>query len=376
VRRTLRHLPLPLLCAALALPAPAAGPEGERRLEEIRSEIERRERQASAFADEAEGYLGELEAMDRELAAIRTSIRTLRHRQRRVNVDLGQARADETAAAQVLGRTRGQLEVRLRALYKAGATGGLAVLYSAADVQQFVRRRQALTLLLEDDARLFARHRAARAAVAQERGRQQSLLAELKGARREVERREGRVRERLVDRRNLVSLLRSRADRERRTAEELRASARRLEEALQRLPRDASSPAGTGLARHRVRWPVEGRIRLGFGRQVDPEFGTETLRNGIEIAAPRGAPVRATAAGRVLFAGWFRGYGQIVILDHGADHVTVSGYLEEIRVEAGDRVAAGDEIGLVGDTGSLSGPGLYLEIRQRGTPVDPQEWLE
>jgi septal ring factor EnvC (AmiA/AmiB activator) len=108
---------------------------------------------------------------------------------------------------------------------------------------------------------------------------------------------------------------------------------------------------------------------------VDPEFKTATLRTGIEIAAAQGTPVNAIAAGRVLFAGWFRGYGQMVILDHGSGDLSVSGYLEEVRVAAGDSVAAGQPIGSVGETGSSSGPGLYFEIRHDGKAVDPQLWL-
>ena len=123
------------------------------------------------------------------------------------------------------------------------------------------------------------------------------------------------------------------------------------------------------------RGPVAGRVRAGFGRQVDPEFKTATLRTGIEIAAPAGTAVNAIAAGRVLFAGWFRGYGQMVILDHGSGDLSVSGYLDEIRVAAGDSVAAGQPIGSVGETGSSSGPGLYFEIRHDGKAVDPQLWL-
>jgi septal ring factor EnvC (AmiA/AmiB activator) len=129
------------------------------------------------------------------------------------------------------------------------------------------------------------------------------------------------------------------------------------------------------VARHGLLPPVEGPVRAGFGRVVDPEFGTRTIRNGIEFEAPSGAPVWAPADGRVLFAGWFRGYGQIVILDHGSGSVTVSGYLDEVAVQVGASVRAGARIGSVGETGSLSGPGLYFEVRREGKPVDPLQWL-
>ena len=82
------------------------------------------------------------------------------------------------------------------------------------------------------------------------------------------------------------------------------------------------------------------------------------------------------ASGRVLFAGWFRGYGQMVIVDHGGGDLSVSGYLDEALVAAGDSVALGQPIGSVGETGSASGPGLYFEIRHDGKAVDPALWLE
>jgi septal ring factor EnvC (AmiA/AmiB activator) len=77
----------------------------------------------------------------------------------------------------------------------------------------------------------------------------------------------------------------------------------------------------------------------------------------------------------VRFAGWFRGFGRLVILDHGAEYFSVSGHLAEMSVAVGDRVARGGVIGAVGETGSLSGPKLYFEIRRGGEPLDPRDWL-
>ena len=113
----------------------------------------------------------------------------------------------------------------------------------------------------------------------------------------------------------------------------------------------------------------------GFGREVDAEFLTETFHSGLVFDAPLGTPVAAVAAGNVRFAGWFRGYGRLVILDHGDGYFTVSGHLEELEVEVGDAVTARQVIGTVGETGSLSGPRLYFEIRQGAEAQDPADWL-
>ena len=104
-------------------------------------------------------------------------------------------------------------------------------------------------------------------------------------------------------------------------------------------------------------------------------FGTETLRKGVEFEAAAGETVRAVAPGAVRFAGWFRGYGKLVIMDHGDDYFTVVSHLEESFVRVGDTLSEGDTIGSVGDTGSLTGPSLYFEIRSGSEPQDPGDWL-
>jgi septal ring factor EnvC (AmiA/AmiB activator) len=124
----------------------------------------------------------------------------------------------------------------------------------------------------------------------------------------------------------------------------------------------------------RLASPVHGRVPT-FGRVVDADFGTQTFRSGVVFDAALGTSVQAIAPGLVRFAGWFRGYGRLVILDHGDRYFTVSGHLGQLAVAVGDAVAAGEEIGTVGDTGSLSGARLYFEIRQGSQPLDPGDWL-
>ena len=366
-----------LALALLMLAAPLlAGPEGEKaRLEQLNFEIEEREARAREYADEAQEYLGELESIDRELTEARARARALRARLGTAERDLGAVREQLEVAEAALRKTEGDLELRLVALYKIGAPGALVALYTARDFQTFLLRRSALGRILEEDSRLFEAHRLARGRWLESREKSEAIVSDLRRARRELGHREQVIRSALVARKNLVALLRSRSDRERRAAGELREAAVRLERALARLPRDFQPASGRGLVPGRLSRPVAGRLRLPFGRVVDPEFGTETLRNGVEFAVARGGPVRAVADGRVLFAGWFRGYGQIVILDHGDGSVTVSGYLDEVSAGPGDNVSQGAIIGTVGDTGSLSGPGLYFEIRHQGKPVDPETWL-
>ncbi len=382
------------LALAGAPDAALAGDQGQR-LESLRREIEEREANARELGAKAEGYLGELEAVDRELAETRRGAKLLREREREATRELGVARSGAEAAARALAATERGLEQRLVALYKWNATGGVATLWSAGDFASFARRREGMARIVAQDRTLFAKHARERSEFDLRRRESEALLVEVAESRREAVAREERARQRLVERRNMVGLLKRRAEREEKAAGELRDAASQLEEAIRRMPKstpsapaargpgldsapapDGDALAGQGLARGQTSRPVSGRTRAGFGRQVDPEFQTQTLRTGIEIAAPAGAPVLAVASGRVLFAGWFRGYGQMVIVDHGAGDLSVSGYLDEVLVSAGVRVSLGQPIGSVGETGSASGPGLYFEIRHDGKAVDPALWLE
>lgn len=128
--------------------------------------------------------------------------------------------------------------------------------------------------------------------------------------------------------------------------------------------------------RGQLRWPAEGPVTLGFGQQAEAHFGTVVHHHGLDIAAPPGSPARAVAAGRVVYADWLRGYGQVVIVDHADGYHAVLAHLANIHVKAGEWVARGEELGSVGDTGSLRGPLLYLELRHHGAPIDPSLWLE
>ena len=131
---------------------------------------------------------------------------------------------------------------------------------------------------------------------------------------------------------------------------------------------------------HSLPWPAQGKVISQFGKEYRADLNTWIFRDGIKIAAAYGAPVRASADGSVIYAGPFRSYGNVVIIDHGKGFFTIYGFLREITVAVGDKVDQLGQVGMVGkDTQSSSGTGqsaVYFEIRQGTTAVDPLEWLK
>jgi septal ring factor EnvC (AmiA/AmiB activator) len=132
---------------------------------------------------------------------------------------------------------------------------------------------------------------------------------------------------------------------------------------------------GLASVRGRLAWPADGKVVGEFGAQVHPRFGTKTFRNGIDIEVAEGTDIKAVYPGHVVYTGWFRGYGNLIIVDHGGEYYTLYAHAAEIRVSEGDDVKQGQSIGTVGDTGSLQGPRLYFEVRHQGKPQDPSQWL-
>ncbi|HET8648369.1 MAG TPA: peptidoglycan DD-metalloendopeptidase family protein, partial [Vicinamibacteria bacterium] len=121
-------------------------------------------------------------------------------------------------------------------------------------------------------------------------------------------------------------------------------------------------------------WPAPGRVRSAFGKHKHPKFDTYTVQNGIDLEVPADTPVHAVHEGTVVFADRFRGYGLLVIVEHGRHH-TLYAHLAEAGVQPGQKIAAGTRVGTVGSSG-LEGPGLYFELRTDGKPEDPLGWLK
>ena len=159
----------------------------------------------------------------------------------------------------------------------------------------------------------------------------------------------------------------------------LESQARRLEKLIEDLRKALESAPVAKQApfeplRGKLPWPVQqGKVLARFGQ---PRAGGSMRWQGMMIGTERGARVRAPFEGRVVYADWLPGMGLMVVLDHGGGYMSLYGHNEEIFRKVGDRVAAGDVIGSVGDSGGHNQPALYFEVRRGREPVNPENWLQ
>ncbi|MBV2262262.1 MAG: peptidoglycan DD-metalloendopeptidase family protein [Thauera sp.] len=222
--------------------------------------------------------------------------------------------------------------------------------------------------------------------------RRARLAAAREAARREAEQREAARREaaqREAERRAALAA-RARAEHEQRGETTARAEPAprveeppppRVERAQRPEPvvgeiRDAATATPTGVRfnqlRGQLRFPVRGELVGRFGA---PRAEGGTTWKGVFIRAGNGAEVRSVAGGEVVFSDWLRGYGNLIIVDHGSDYLTIYGNNDSLLKEVGDRVGGGEPIASVGSAGVGNDSGLYFEIRHQGQPLDPMQWM-
>jgi murein DD-endopeptidase MepM/ murein hydrolase activator NlpD len=122
-------------------------------------------------------------------------------------------------------------------------------------------------------------------------------------------------------------------------------------------------------------WPIDGRLMGPFGQRNDPFSGEGEFHTGVDISAPTGTPVQATAPGIVVHAEWSAGYGRLVIVDHGGGIETYYAHLSRFYAQTGQEVRRGEIVGFVGSSGRVTAPHLHYEVRLGGAPVNPYPYL-
>lgn len=368
-----------LALASLLVAAPAFS-QGDPALDELRDAILESRERVGRHERKERAILEQLDESDRLLAALGREVRSARADAERAREQAAHFEHQSGVARRRLQATREAMSRRVVALYKAGEVGPVRFLFASETMPELISRASALQTFVEYDASLVARYR--EYLVAYDDLEQEAKLAAIvrNQTAARLTKRSSQLSDERRERHRILSRVRGNRTTERALLVELEKAARALEETLQALGAgEGGSPLaiGQGFAKRKGRLapPVDSVIELDFGKVVDAEFRTETLRKGVDFAASGGESVRAVAPGAVRFAGWFRGYGELVILDHGDEYFTVSSHLDEVFVKVGDVVGEGDTLGTVGETGSLTGPSLYFEIRYGSQPQDPADWL-
>jgi septal ring factor EnvC (AmiA/AmiB activator) len=304
------------------------------------------------------------------------------------NIELERARAD-LAATQAgirvirsrIDRERESIERTLVTLYKFGRLDFFQFLLQARDIATYAAESKHLSLLarrqeevVSDFLRSLEELRSAEAAL---ESKQRDLAEMTRAANLKKQELETEARKSAT----LVQEIRKNRQTYNQALGELSESAEQLQTMMNKIiSQEWVLPAAfvpLYERRGKLPWPLEGRVITAFGFERHPDFQTMVMNKGVEISPARDKSlILAVHTGKVVYADYFQGYGNLLIVDHGMTYYSLYGHCAEFLAAVGDMVRAGQPVAVVGDSGSLKGECLYFEVRYKTKALDPLQWLK
>ena len=352
--------------------------EAARAQQATRERIAALTREADALKRQSASVLDELRRLDVERRLQEARETQARQAHALLQSDLTALLSRRSTLQDTLDRERPVVSARVRRLQRLGRVGYARIAWNAGSARALGRASRLMQHLARDDGRRLREYAQTATALAETETRITARQQEARSLEQEARARRSAAELAYARKQELLATLEQETGQRERWLAALIDARARLDSTVSALaPVPTPAPVARvpfASRRRQLPWPVDGRGARGFGRQRDPRFGTMTLSNGLTIQAESGTPVRAVHPGTVVFAGPFSGHGQVVIVDHGRQSYSLYGYLSALRVQRGAAVDAGGLVGEVGDSPDGT-PGLYLEVRVDGRPVEPVLWL-
>jgi murein hydrolase activator len=352
--------------------------------EDINRKIEKGRHRVLTFTREEAAIVNRLNDIDLALNQTRKRVSALRFEL----ADLRDKTIETTRASDNLKKRieadEHYIFKRLAALYKMNWLGSIYVLASAQSMYELFKRKKSMEIILAYDEKI-------RQNLMDNKAKLQQILVTLNSQKMEKRSLEAGLKKQIavmsderVKRSRILVGIRNKRSLELALLESLNQAAVNLNQAIKSLSLETSplkqekniSPKSFSSLKGLLNMPVKGKIMLSFGPHKNTKLNVVNFQSGIEIKADRGEPIRAVFDGQILYASWFKGYGNMIIIDHGDNYYTVYAHAEELFASKGDTIDMGDVVATVGDSGSMTGPSLHFEVRHHGKPVDPLKWIK
>ncbi|HAA45523.1 MAG: peptidase M23B [Halomonas sp. 54_146] len=373
-----RCLALTLLLALSYAPAGfAQQDEGAARqqLDAIGQEIESVAQRLTLTGQARDSAERELKHVETELAETHQRLDTLQAERRQLNDETTQLREHRGRLESERADQYAALGQQLSALYRLGPTPQLKLLLNQGDPAELDRMQAYMNRLTEARNRRLNAIARLDTALADTQKALSERQARLDTLANELEQQSALLAQRTTERRSVVATLDDRYGSEEERLADLNQSREEAERVLRNIQAEMARLAEPTPTTHIVStqgdlpWPVQGSISSHFNHRDGVHY------NGIVIQASAGTSVTAVHTGRVVFADWMRGFGNLLIIDHGDQVMTLHAHLQQFSARLGQQVNRGDEIGRVGVSGGQTRAALYFEVRRGGEPINPQRWI-
>ena len=357
--------------------------EIEQRKKAIQQELERLKKEETDYQKSLENIQGLLGKAERELQIARSNydiiVKQIQKMEEELEIEQGKLELQLII-----------LKNRLKKYYKYNDMTYLSVLLHSQDFSQFLNRYRYLEKILENDANIVRQVKEQVEIVKSQRDSLQNKKEITKLLEQEIEKENENIKISIEAKNKYINKIEEEKKNHLAKLEELEKSSAQIKEIIdlayrekekaqqsQRQPEKVTPRAEVTLKPQKgiFQLPLKGSIISNFGKQKQEELNAYIFNSGIDISAPLGEAVRAASFGRVIYIGNIKGYGDIVILDHGGNVTTLYAHLSKVLIKINDQISKGQIIGQVGTSGGAKSPQLHFEVRVEGKPVDPFEWL-
>lgn len=364
-------------CIFIFSPIQTSGKSKEEELKRFQEKIKEEKRKVKKVEKKEKSVLSELEVIENALKEKEEEFKVYDNRLKETEKIIKKTEEEITLLHKMIAEEKNHLSRRFRDLYKQRRRGYYyGILIGSKDI---FRRYKYLKVMADQDRRLIDNYMENSIKLKGNMLALERLRGELSSYREKVKKKEGEIKIERNKKLNLLNSLRTEKSTRESLIQELEEAARRVEALIKEADKRVELPSipGIGFAgqKGRLPWPSEGRLLALFGKQMDPEFNTPVFKRGIEIRTQPGNDIKVIYKGSVVYADWFKGYGKLLIINHGDRYYSLYAHASEVFPKIGEVVSEGQVVGKVGDTGSFKGPILYFEIRHKGEPVDPLVWL-
>ncbi len=346
--------------------------KAQQELQDVSRQIESQRSQLNQIKQQEKSIMGQLQNLEQDMVDKEKQIEILAARIHALEEDI---KATEEEIAQKEEELQVQIDYlceRLLYMYEDGMdVSYLEVLFSATNIRDFLTRYDLLQYVVEQDMNLIDTINKNKRALDIKKNDLEIQKKELLTMREVQEAQRRQLEEQADQKKEILSNVRVEKKAYEKALEELERTSRELEELIRRS--QSGEQLGTGI----YTWPAPGyrSITSAYGMRYHPILKTNKMHTGVDIGAPMGAKIVAADSGKVMFAGWQGGYGQTIIIDHGAGMSTLYAHQSKFAVSSGQSVNKGDVIGYVGSTGWSTGPHLHFEVRVNGNPTNPMSYL-
>ncbi|MEX1299479.1 MAG: peptidoglycan DD-metalloendopeptidase family protein [Desulfotignum sp.] len=349
------------------------------RKKEIQVRITQEQERVQTFTQKEAHLIQELDAIDFQLNRAAIRVADLSSRIRQLEETMKVLGSDRQKLSDRIQERRGYAESRLAALYRMHAAGRLNMTAPPATLFDFLVNRRAMEQvvhsdygMLDDLNRDMVRMQTMEVRLREQKSAMDKLKTDLAG---EIQTMTAASRKK----QEILHAVQQEKKMSHAALAALKEAADALDRQLAAIEKQAEvtlSPVAFSLQKGRLIPPVAGKIISRFGVKQSGDYKSFTFQSGIDIRGEQGDPVRSVFRGNVVYAEWLKGYGNMVIINHGENYYTLYAHLQEMFRKKGDTVDTGEVIATMGDTGSLKGVCLHFELRHHGKPVNPLEWLK